>query len=84
MKVHRPLTEKAKFKPFGKELSDREGDENYKWNQVTKVENEIKSHTSYLRFASKIVTNTRDEKLVQEMLKIIHDNNVKDEKKKLT
>lgn len=79
MKVHRPLTEKAQFNPFGKGSRVKEGDENYKWKQVTKVENEIKSHTSYLTFASKIITNTRDEKYVQEMLQTLRNNNVKEE-----
>lgn len=73
-KNHRPLTEKAKFNPFGKGSRIKEGDENFSWNQVTKVESEIKSHTSYLTFASKIVNKTRDEDLVKETLTKIHEN----------
>lgn len=39
------------FNPFGKGLRIREGDEQFEWRNVTKVEAEIKSHTSYLTFA---------------------------------
>lgn len=50
-----PWTEKTKYNPFGKGSRVKEGDENYGWKQVTKVESEVKSHTSYLTFASKIM-----------------------------
>lgn len=56
-----PLTEKAKFNPFGKGSRIKEGDSNYKWKEVTKVESEIKSHTSYLTFAFKVINKSRDE-----------------------
>ncbi|KAG7663963.1 TRM61 [[Candida] subhashii] len=39
------------FNPFGKGIRVKEGDENFEWRDVTKVESEIKSHTSYLTFA---------------------------------
>ena len=39
------------FNPFGKGLRVREGDEQFQWRNVTKIESEIKSHTSYLTFA---------------------------------
>ncbi|KAK6454369.1 translational repressor of GCN4 [Scheffersomyces xylosifermentans] len=42
------------FNPFGKGVRVREGDEGFEWRNVTKVEGEIKSHTSYLTFAYKI------------------------------
>lgn len=64
-----PFTEKAKFNPFGKGIRVKEGDPGYKWKQVTKIESEIKSHTSYLTFAIKLVDKTRNETLVQECLK---------------
>lgn len=63
-----PFTEKAKFNPFGKGIRVKEGDPGYNWKQVTKIESEIKSHTSYLTFAIKLVDKTRDETLVQECL----------------
>ncbi|CCK73594.1 tRNA 1-methyladenosine methyltransferase subunit GCD14 NDAI_0G06110 [Naumovozyma dairenensis CBS 421] len=56
-----PLTEKSEFNPFGKGSRIKEGDPNYKWKQVTKIESEIKSHTSYLTFAFKIVDKSRKE-----------------------
>ena len=42
------------YNPFGKGTRIREGDDIYNWRDVTKVESEIKSHTSYLTFAHKI------------------------------
>lgn len=42
------------FNPFGKGERIREGDETYNWKNVTKLETEIKSHTSYLTFAEKL------------------------------
>ncbi|EGW33820.1 adenine-N(1)--methyltransferase catalytic subunit TRM61 [Spathaspora passalidarum NRRL Y-27907] len=41
------------FNPFGKGTRIKEGDDQYEWRDVTKVESEIKSHTSYLTFAYK-------------------------------
>ncbi|KAK9454692.1 tRNA methyltransferase complex GCD14 subunit-domain-containing protein [Dipodascopsis uninucleata] len=41
----------AEFNPWGKGKRIREGEEGYEWKQVSKVEQEIKSHTSYLTFA---------------------------------
>lgn len=67
----RPATEKTKFNPFGKGARVKEGDVNYQWKQVTKVEPEIKSHTSYLTFAYKIVNQTRDDEGVQKMLETL-------------
>lgn len=74
IKKREPLTEKAKFNPFGKGFRIKEGDVNYKWKQVTKMESEVKSHTSYLTFAFKISENTRDEKLVESCLNEIRNN----------
>lgn len=46
---------KAKgFNPFGRGVRVREGDENFSWRNVTRLESEIKSHTSYLTFATKL------------------------------
>ncbi|CUM66280.1 uncharacterized protein PRCAT00003941001 [Priceomyces carsonii] len=42
------------FNPFGKGMRIREGDRQFKWKQVTKIETDIKSHTSYLTFALKL------------------------------
>ncbi|KAG2732358.1 hypothetical protein G9P44_004775 [Scheffersomyces stipitis] len=42
------------FNPFGKGIRVREGDDGFEWRNVTKVEGEVKSHTSYLTFAYKI------------------------------
>ncbi|KAK6460860.1 translational repressor of GCN4 [Scheffersomyces coipomensis] len=39
------------YNPFGKGIRVKEGDENYEWRNVTKIESEIKTHTSYLTFA---------------------------------
>ncbi|CCH61055.1 hypothetical protein TBLA_0D05630 [Henningerozyma blattae CBS 6284] len=65
---NRPIIAKTKFNPFGKGSRVREGDTNFQWKQVSKVETEIKSHTSYLTFAFKTITNTRDEELFQKEL----------------
>lgn len=37
--------------PFGKGMRIKEGDDKFQWKQVTKIEPEIKTHTSYLTFA---------------------------------
>lgn len=42
------------FNPFGRGERVKEGDEKYNWRNVTKVESEVKSHTSYLTFAVKV------------------------------
>lgn len=42
------------FNPFGRGERVKEGDENFSWRNVTKVESEVKSHTSYLTFAVKL------------------------------
>lgn len=42
------------FNPFGKGQRIKEGDKNYSWMNVSKIESEVKSHTSYLTFACKI------------------------------
>lgn len=39
------------FNPFGRGTRVREGDAQFQWKNVTKVETEVKSHTSYLTFA---------------------------------
>ncbi|KAF5114839.1 hypothetical protein DV495_002547 [Geotrichum candidum] len=39
------------FNPWGKGLRIKEGAEGYEWRDVSRVESEIKSHTSYLTFA---------------------------------
>jgi tRNA (adenine57-N1/adenine58-N1)-methyltransferase len=41
------------FNPWGKGQRIKEGDDQFLWRNVTKVESEIKSHTSYLTFAYK-------------------------------
>lgn len=64
----RPQTEKTRFNPFGKGSRVKEGDINYKWKEVTKVESEVKSHTSYLTFASKIINKDRNERTVKTLL----------------
>lgn len=50
-----------KFNPFGKGMRVKEGDKKYQWSNVCKVESEIKSHTSYLTFATKIFNTKRQE-----------------------
>lgn len=55
-----PQLKKPKFNPFGKGFKVKEGDLNYNWIQVSKMESEIKSHTSYLTFASKIYDMKRE------------------------
>ncbi|EGV66124.1 tRNA (adenine-N(1)-)-methyltransferase catalytic subunit trm61 [Yamadazyma tenuis] len=42
------------FNPFGRGERVKEGDANYTWRNVTKVESEIKTHTSYLTFAIRL------------------------------
>ncbi|SMN22825.1 similar to Saccharomyces cerevisiae YJL125C GCD14 Subunit of tRNA (1-methyladenosine) methyltransferase [Maudiozyma saulgeensis] len=63
-----PFTEKSKFNPFGKGTRVKEGDPDFKWKQVTKIESEIKSHTSYLTFATKLSSRTRNDTIVQQCL----------------
>lgn len=46
------------FNPFGKGLRIKEGEGPYQWKEVTKIEPEIKTHTSYLTFAY-MVPSTR-------------------------
>ncbi|SCU96297.1 LAFA_0G05578g1_1 [Lachancea sp. 'fantastica'] len=64
----RPETPKAEYNPFGKGSRVKEGDTGFQWKEVSKVESEIKSHTSYLTFASKVVDKTRDEALVTKII----------------
>lgn len=40
-----------KFNPFGRGIRIKEGDAQFTWRDVTKIEPEIKTHTSYLTFA---------------------------------
>ncbi|CAL9736186.1 tRNA (adenine(58)-N(1))-methyltransferase catalytic subunit TRM61 [Monosporozyma servazzii] len=77
---HIPLTDKARFNPFGKGGRVKEGDENFSWKEVTKVESEIKSHTSYLTFAFKIVNKVKDEKLVEETMQKVYAKRDAEEK----
>ncbi|CAN6633642.1 tRNA (adenine(58)-N(1))-methyltransferase catalytic subunit TRM61 [Trichomonascus vanleenenianus] len=42
---------KRGYNPWGMGLRIKEGDPQFSWNNVSKVEPEIKSHTSYLTFA---------------------------------
>lgn len=42
------------YNPWGKGMKIREGDESFEWIEVSKMEQEIKSHTSYLLFATKL------------------------------
>lgn len=42
------------FNPFGKGKRIIEGEEGYEWVDVTRLEHEVKTHTSYLVFASKM------------------------------
>lgn len=51
-----PLERPQKFNPFGKGTRIKEGDEQFQWKQVTKIEPEIKTHTSYLTFAYLVPT----------------------------
>lgn len=44
------------FNPWGKGMRVREGDDGFEWRDVTKIESEIKTHTSYLTFAFKVGT----------------------------
>lgn len=39
------------YNPWGKGLRIKEGAEGYEWRNVSRVETEVKSHTSYLTFA---------------------------------
>lgn len=39
------------YNPWGKGLRIKEGDSAYEWRNVSRVETEVKSHTSYLTFA---------------------------------
>lgn len=47
------------FNPFGKGTRVREGDDIFQWRNVTKIEAEVKSHTSYLTFAYKLPSTHR-------------------------
>ncbi|SCV01881.1 LAMI_0G14356g1_1 [Lachancea mirantina] len=69
----RPPTEKTQFNPFGKGSRVKEGDTKFQWKEVTKVEAEIKSHTSYLTFASKIGKISRNEEEVLRELQKVRD-----------
>ncbi|SCV03661.1 LANO_0G05490g1_1 [Lachancea nothofagi CBS 11611] len=69
----RPETPKTQYNPFGKGSRVKEGDLNFQWKEVSKVEAEVKSHTSYLTFASKIVRKTRDEKLAAKAFAEVQD-----------
>ncbi|ODQ64323.1 adenine-N1--methyltransferase [Nadsonia fulvescens var. elongata DSM 6958] len=40
------------FNPFGKGTRIKQGDEKFKWRNVSRAETEYKSHTSYLTFAT--------------------------------
>ncbi|AGO14263.1 AaceriAFL214Cp [[Ashbya] aceris (nom. inval.)] len=71
----RPKTTKTSYNPFGKGSRVKEGDNGFQWKQVSKVESEIKSHTSYLTFASKIISKSRDEDAVSELLEQYKDFN---------
>jgi tRNA (adenine57-N1/adenine58-N1)-methyltransferase len=42
---------KKGYNPWGKGLRIKEGDSNYEWRNISRVESEIKTHTSYLTFA---------------------------------
>ncbi|CCE61788.1 hypothetical protein TPHA_0B01160 [Tetrapisispora phaffii CBS 4417] len=64
----RPSVAKTRYNPFGKGQRIKEGDSNYSWLQVTKVESEIKSHTSYLTFAYKTISKERDVELVSKLI----------------
>ncbi|CDO94760.1 unnamed protein product [Kluyveromyces dobzhanskii CBS 2104] len=66
-------TEKTHFNPFGKGTRVKEGDSSFEWTQVSKVESEIKSHTSFLTFASKIIDHTRDEEQIKSYLATFKD-----------
>lgn len=39
------------FNPFGRGLRIKEGDEKFEWRDVTGIEPDVKTHTSYLTFA---------------------------------
>ncbi|AAS53160.1 AFL214Cp [Eremothecium gossypii ATCC 10895] len=71
----RPKTPKTSYNPFGKGSRVKEGDNGFEWKQVAKVESEIKSHTSYLTFASKILFKSRDENTVSQLLEQYKDFN---------
>lgn len=42
------------YNPFGRGQRVKEGDERFNWRNVTRVEVDVKSHTSYLTFAYKM------------------------------
>lgn len=46
-----PHGKAQRVNPFGKGMRIKEGDEQFQWKEVTKIESEIKTHTSYLTFA---------------------------------
>lgn len=49
------------YNPFGRGIRIREGDEQFEWTEVTKIEPEIKTHTSYLTFAYFTPAQKQDE-----------------------
>lgn len=57
-----PLGKSNRVNPFGKGLRIREGDEQFQWKEVTKVEPEIKTHTSFLTFAYLVPSQTVENK----------------------
>lgn len=69
----RPETPKTQYNPFGKGSRVKEGDTNFEWREVSKVEPEIKSHTSYLTFAYRNISKTRDEDLVSRIVEEMKD-----------
>ncbi|AMD19119.1 HBR218Wp [Eremothecium sinecaudum] len=75
----RPTTPKTSYNPFGKGSRVKEGDKQFEWKQVAKIEAEIKSHTSYLTFAYKLVDKTRNEQLVEELIDKYKDFNPNEE-----
>lgn len=73
--------DKSHFNPFGKGSRVKEGDLNFEWKQVTRSESEIKSHTSFLTFAYKIVDKTRDDQVVQDFLASYKEEEIKPSKR---
>jgi tRNA (adenine57-N1/adenine58-N1)-methyltransferase len=47
----KPTSSVKGYNPWGKGLRVKEGDPEYDWRDISRVEAEIKSHTSYLTFA---------------------------------
>ncbi|ODQ82132.1 hypothetical protein BABINDRAFT_160311 [Babjeviella inositovora NRRL Y-12698] len=63
-------TKETGFNPFGKGVRVRDGDPQWEWINVSKVESDIKSHTSYLTFAY-MDPNIRVVNPVEEVAEII-------------